>query len=297
MGDNHRSIFVKDARIRVIRPNPRFMSCLRILPFLLLPLLITACYEDNIACLDPSATNYDILADEACPDCCSYPSFSIDVAPVWADSAFSLNDTLPDGAGNDFRLIRFRVYLTDLVLVAGAEVLPTPENLITVGVIAGTDTVETELNANLALIQSGTTGSTIGTLRVGEEALTQVQGRLGMSSDFPAVYPPSAPASSPLSTQVNLLNFNDDTGYLTASAEYILTATNDTVRVDVRGDRLLDLDFGAPVAPVRGANLTVEIEANYQEVFGNTNLAAGDAAVAADILAGLEDWLLVVGVR
>lgn len=267
--------------------------------FLLLPLvLITACYEDNIACLDPDATNYDILADEACPDCCTYPSFSIDVDRVWADSAYSLSDTLPDGAGNDFRLLRFRVYLTEVGLEAGSEALPVPENVITVGVLSGTDTVETELNANLALVQSsGTTTALIGRLRVGEEALTRVRARLGMSSDFPAVYPPAAPAASPLSTQAGLLNFNDGAGYLTASAEYILTATDDTVRVDVRGDRLLDLDFAVPVAPLRGFNLTVEMEANYKEVFGTTDLAASEAAVAADILTGLEEWLLVVGVR
>jgi len=241
---------------------------------LLTLVLATACYEDNIACLDANASNYDILADEACPDCCTYPSFNIDVNRVWADSAFSLNDTLPDGAGNDFRLIRFRVYLTDLVLVAGTEVLPTPENLITVGLIAGTDTVETAFNANLALIQSSTTASTIGTLRVGE-----------------------APAASPLSTQVNLLNFNDGAGYLTASAEYILTATNDTVRVDVRGDQLLDLDFGTPVAPLRGVKLTVNMEANYKRVFGTTDLSSDETTVAADIFAGLADWLTITGVE
>lgn len=273
-------------------------SFLPLLLSLLLPLLLISCYEDNIACLDLDATNYDILADEACPDCCTYPTFSIDVDHFWADSTLALTDTLPDGAGNDFRLIRFRVYLTDVVLEAGTEVLPVPANVITVGVLNGTDTVETELNANLALVQSSVTSSyTIGVLRTGEEALTRVQARLGMSSDFPAVYPPAAPATSPLSTQEGLLNFNDGAGYLTASAEYILTATDDTVRVDVRGDRLIDLDFAVPVAPLRGVNLTVEMEADYEQVFGTTNLAAGETAVAAGILDGLEEWLTVVGVR
>lgn len=260
--------------------------------------LASACYEDVIDCTDPDATNFNILADEACPECCTYPSFSIDVDRVWADSAFSLNDTLPDGAGNDFRLLSFRVYLTEVELEASTEVLPIPENVITVGVISGTDTVETELNANLALLQStGTTTALIGRLRLGEAALTRLRARLGMSGDFPAVYSPSAPAASPLSTQAGLLNFNDGAGYLTASAEYILTATNDTVRVDVRGDRLLDLNFAVPVAPLRGVNLTVEMEADYKEVFGNTNLAADETTVAAGILAGLENWLSVTGVR
>jgi len=128
-------------------------------------------------------------------------------------------------------------------------------------------------------------------------ALTQVRGRIGMSNDFPAVYPFSAPAASPLSTQVGRLNFNDGAGYLTASAEYILTDTNDTVRVDVRGDRLFELDFGQPVPPLRGVNLTVEIAANYKDIFGAANLTADEASVADAILAGLENWLVITGIR
>jgi len=297
----HWGIFTDDAIIRVNPQNLRFRNMRQPICHLLALLTLftaSACYEDNIACLDLDATNYDILADQACPDCCVFPGFNIDVARVWADSAYSLSDTLPDEAGNNFRLLRFRVYLTELELGAGDEVLPTPENPVELSIIAGADTVETELNANLALLQSsGATTALVGRLRAGTAALTQVRGRIGMSNDFPAVYPFSAPAASPLSTQVGRLNFNDGAGYLTASAEYILTDTNDTVRVDVRGDRLFELDFGQPVPPLRGVNLTVEIAANYKDIFGAANLTADEASVADAILAGLENWLVITGIR
>lgn len=274
------------------------MSCSRFLALLFFPLLLTACYEDVNDCLDLDATNFNILADEGCSDCCTFPSLSIEVARMWGDTTFLLTDTLSDGAGNDFKLIRFRVYLTELELVGLGGVLPTPENIITVGIIEGADTVETEFNANLALVQSSSSTSTaeIGTLLVGEAALMQVQGRIGMSSDFPAIYPPSAPTTSPLSTQEGLLNFNDGNGYLTASAEYVLIVTDDTVRVDIRGDLLLDLDLPAPESPARGDDVTVEMEADYEAVFGTTDLSAEETEVAAGILAGLESWLSAVGI-
>jgi len=266
-----------------------------LLLFVFLPLLTASCYEDRIDCLDPDATNYDLRADEACPDdCCTYPTFSLDVERFWGEQAFSLTDTFTDGALNEFRIIRFRFYLSELELVAGETILPTPENIIEAGVISGTDTLLTELNTNLILASSsGSTTSSAGTLRTGTEALTQVQGLVGMSSVFNDVYPPSAPAASPLSTQVNLLNFNDGNGYLTASAEFILIATNDTVRVDVYDTAPLLLDFPTAVDPLRGSNITVELAADYQTAFGNVNLATEPERIG-EFLAGM---FTIIGVR
>jgi hypothetical protein len=272
------------------------------LPFLLSAFLIlllsSACYEDNIACLDADATNFDILADEACPDCCVYPTFSLDVDRIWGDTTLLIDNTYQDGAGNDFRLIRFRVYLSELGLVAGGTELPTPENEVEVGVISGADTVLTNVNANLALVSAtSATTSTVGRLRVGTEPLTQLLGTFGLGDAFTAVYPPSAPAASPLSTQVGLLNFNDGAGYLTASAEYVLTASDDTVRIDTRGLQSLSLDFPGPLEPLRGVNLTLELEADYQRIFGTIDLTEPEATVAEGISARVRDWLQVVGVR
>jgi hypothetical protein len=262
-------------------------------------LLFSACYEDNIACLDADATNFDILADEACPDCCVYPTFSLDVEPIWGDTTLITDNTYQDGAGNDFRLIRFRVYMSELGLVADGTELPIPENEVEVGIISGTDTVLTSVNANLVLVStiSSATTSTVGRLRVGTEPLTQLLGTFGLGDAFTAVYPPSAPAASPLSTQLGLLNFNDGAGYLTASAEYVLTATDDTVRVDARGLQSLTLDFPGSLEPLRGVNLTLELEADYQRIFGTIDLTETAATVADGINDRLLDWLQVIGVR
>ena len=273
------------------------------LPTLLLsslfPFLLCSCYEDNIACLDPDATNYDILADEACPDCCEFPTFSMDVDRLWADSAFRTTDVYPDGAGNQVRVLDFRVYLTELELVAQGQTLPTPVNEIELGVLSGSDTVLTDFNANLLLLQTTTrsNNSTVGRLRVGTAALTQVQGRVGTAEDFPAIIPSTVPASSPLSTQAGLLNFNDGRGYLTASAQYLLVVTNDTVRVDLYNSEPFALDFPFQLQPLRGVNLTLELNADYREVFGSIDLSADENTVANGIFSGLRRWLTVTGAR
>ena len=276
------------------------MTILRRLIYALIPLLLySSCYEDNIACLDPDATNYDILADEACPDCCVFPTFSIDVDRFWGTDVFSTDSLYTDGGGNALRIVRFRVYLSELELLAGDEVLPTPENFIEAGIINGADTTLTEINANVVLLQTTGTGqSTVGRLRTGTAALTRVRGRVGPAEDFPAVYPPAAPGSSPLATQAGLLNFNDGRGYLTASVEYVLPdASPDTLRVDVRGTDFFNVDFPGPLAPLRGVDLTLEMAADYERVFGNVDMSGDATQVGSDVFARLTEWLEVTGVR
>jgi hypothetical protein len=279
--------------------HPFRLSPLR--PFLLsalLSLLATACYEDVIDCLDPDAANYNILADEGCADCCTFPRLSLDVDRFWGEEPLSLADTFTDAAGNQFQLLRFRTYLSELEVVAGNVILPTPENEVEAGIITGTDTTLTAFNANLVLLEStGGTNKTVGELRLGELPLTALRGDIGFAETFPAVFPPLAPAASPLSTQRGLLNFNDGRGYLTASAEYVLLATRDTIRIDVRGNEAFTLNFPGPLLPLRGFNLTLEVAADYQLVFGDINLAGNENDVAASIFAGLGEWLRITGAR
>ena len=263
---------------------------LRSLLLLLALFLLTlgSCYEDRVGCLDPAATNYDLRADEGCGDCCTFPSLRLSLDRVYGENAFSLADTLTDGAGNRFRVLRARFYVGDVELLAGATFEPVPQNFVEVGVRENGDTVLTELNLNLALLSAtGSATRTIGNVRPGGSALTDLSLTLGLPPTFADVVPTSAPASSPLSVQPGLLNFNDGNGYLRGSYEYILTDTDDTLRVDLTGFEPLTLPFPAPVIPVPGTDITVDLEIDYAELFGALDLArpaADQVSLAAERL-------------
>lgn len=261
-------------------------------------LTFSACYEDRIGCLNPDATNFDERADEACPDnCCSFPTLTLDVDRFWGEETLASQDTLVDGAGNEFALTRFRFYLTEVEVVTEGGII-TAANEIETSVIEGSDTLLSTLNANLGLIESsGGTTETIGTIQVGTEALTQVQGLFGMREDFPAVYPPEATAGSALATQEGLLNFNDGNGYLLGSLEVLMLADSSTRRIDLNGNLPAELPFTNPEAPVRGANLTVEIDADYQILLGGLNLLADETTLAAELRNRLNFFMEVTGVR
>jgi hypothetical protein len=266
---------------------------------LLLTLSTTACYEDVADCLDPDATNFNVRADQACPDdCCEFPTLSLDITRVWGDTTLlSELDTLVDRDGNEFALTSFRFYFTDIELEAESGLLPIPENFVELDILEGADTVLTEINANLILVDNTAGTETVGRLRTGTEPLTQVQGRFGMSNEFPAVYPPSAPSSSPLMTQSGLLNFNDGQGYLLASVEYLTFPDSTEVRVDIRGNVPMQLPFGTSVAPLRGTDLTVEIDADFLALFNGIDVTASETTVAADLVSRLPFFLRATGVR
>ncbi|MTB53951.1 MbnP family protein [Lewinella sp. W8] len=263
-----------------------------------LSLLLTSCYEDRIGCLDGDATNFDLRADQPCPDCCEYPELAVDVDHFFGAESFNFDSTYLDGAGNAFRVTRLRYYLSDLRLGTLSTTLDEPENLTELSLIDGADTVTAVVNADVALITASSgSARTLGRLRVGTEALTQVQCMIGVSDDLNQVFPPSASSSSPLSTQPGLLNFLDGQGYVQGRLEYILVNTSDTLSVSWFGNQTVTLPFGGELAPLRGFDLTLEMAADYAELLGRVNLSADSATVATALSARMPDLLTVTGVR
>jgi len=77
-------------------------------------LLATSCYEDQEGCLDILATNYNVGADTACEDCCTYPSLVLELSQVNGDEAFRLGDTIINNMGVATRLIDLVYYVSEV---------------------------------------------------------------------------------------------------------------------------------------------------------------------------------------
>lgn len=266
------------------------------LNLLLLPLLLTACYEPQEGCLDPDAANYDLAADDDCSDCCEFPSLSIRIATVWDSLTFDPASTYQDAVGNNFELLNFRYYLGDLQLLSGDEFLPEPEAAIELQLVEGQDTTDAVLNANLILgmASAGATTSEVGNLRIGTASLSALSGTLGLAERYRAVFTPSVPRGNALGTQPGLLNFNDGRGYARARLQYLLAG--DTLSVTTFGSEDFILDFGQSVSPDRGFNLTLSLQADLAPVIGLLDLSADSAVIASELQRRLPDLLSVVAI-
>ena len=260
----------------------------KLLLLLTLALTTTACYEDRIACLDPDASNYDLRADDACPDdCCTFPNLSVNFTRSFNGQPFSRDSVYVDGGGNRFQIQRLRFYLGDIQLLSGDRLLPTPENVIDVRTATMGDTLATEVNDNNLLITTEGGNRAVGSYRGGVAELTGLSANLGLLPRLGDIVPSSAPATSPLSTQVGLLNFNDGRGYLQASLEYTLLATGEALRTNVYGLEPFTLSFPQAVAPRRGESLTVNVAVDYEVTFSAVNLLDEPEAFVKQLIESL----------
>lgn len=255
---------------------PRF-----IVPLLfLLPLVCASCYEDRVGCLDPDAANYALLADEACPDCCTYPVLSVRVSPVWEGEAVVPAATYADGAGHPFRLVDFRFYLGDLRLLAEGIDLPEPQRGVPLTLTDGTDVT---LNGNYTLGTSARTTREVGSIRLGNRPVAGFAGSYGLPDRFRGVLPASAPSGDALRTQPRRLNYLDGNGYVQSRLEYVLAGTTDTLSVSTYGSVPFTFTFADPVTPDRGADIRLDLEADLAELLGEIDLTADSATLALQL--------------
>ena len=255
---------------------------------LLLPVVYSSCYEDRVGCLDPDAANYDLVADESCPDCCAYPVFSVGVATVWEGEAFVPAQLYTDGAGNAFRLIDFRYYLGDLRLLADGTELPEPQRAVPLTLGDGT---ETTLNGNYTLGTSARSTREVGAFRLGVTPIAGFAGSYGLPDRFRTVVPASAPSGDALRTQPRRLNYLDGNGYVQSRLEYTLAGSPDTLSVSTYGSVPFTFRFAEPVTPARGADIRLELEADLSQLLGELDLTADSATLSAQ-LSGPPDFIV-----
>ena len=255
---------------------------MRPLLLFLLACALTGCYEERSGCLDPDAADYDLQADVACPDCCTYPELSVRVSSAWGDTTVVVGNTYTDGGGNPFQLIRFRYYLGDIQLLSSTVNLPVPARPVAVQELRP-DTVDVEINGNYLLASAARTTTVVGNLRTGTAALNGLSGTYGLPDSYRGVIPASAPSGDALRTQPGRLNFRDGAGYVQARIEYVLPPGTDTLSVSSYGSQPFVLDFGDDLPLERGLNLRVDVLARLDLLLGDLDLTADSATIAAGL--------------
>lgn len=266
---------------------------MRILLATALTLLLLGCYEDSTGCLNPDAANYDLLADLACPDCCTFPELSVRVTPVWNDTALVAGQTYVDEAGNEFQFVNLRYYLGDIRLEEAGSDLPDPLRPVDLRQRLSGDSAVT-LNGNYLLASLNGTTTTVGTIVDSGDGLTGLSLTYGLADRYRDVIPSSAPAGDALRTQAGLLNFNDGRGYVRAKFEYTRGPGTDTLTRVSYGSQPYTLGFGQPIAARNGFDVRVDLRARLDVLIGGMDLAR-DSATVADQLGRNADFLEVTG--
>ncbi len=72
----------------------------------------SGCISRTEGCLDIEGKNFDLEADRACRDCCTYPSMQLILTQKWGDRNFSTTDTLYDAGQRPYRITDLKLLLT-----------------------------------------------------------------------------------------------------------------------------------------------------------------------------------------
>ena len=142
---------------------------------LVLSFASAGCFEPTEGCLDINAVNYDFGADEECPDCCTYPTLSLDILHKIVLQDTTINLDLEDGlytdaAGNSFQINSLSYYISNLHLVRSDGTEVGVEDQVDIAVTSQGGTSDTlVVEDNFALINPAEFGvDAIGTIREGE---------------------------------------------------------------------------------------------------------------------------------
>lgn len=250
----------------------------------------SGCYEPVQGCLDVRASNFDLDADEPCPDdCCEFPELKVRFNNVWTyvDTVMSLrtDTSYVDAVGQPFRFSKVQFYWSDLRLrMSGGTTLLVQDSLDLL-VADGTDTTELIIRDDivLATINDSRDQQTVGTL-IPEGWLEALDVTLGIGQDLNAAVTTSvAPTSHPLAPKLGPLNFGSELGYVFARIEYFqdTTAVDTTARViNVYGDDLrreLSLPSPVPFPFVDGFDPILVMQMDVARLFDGIDVRLEDS--------------------
>lgn len=183
---------------------------------LIVPLLfLTSCYEEQDGCLDLNATNYDVTADNVCPDdCCTYPSLNLSFRHLIVptddpDTSFFLryNTFYPtyDTPLDTFTIERIRYFLSNIRLVrpSGEEVFILDS--ITVNIEGESVQIEDSFaKVDRDIAQTVNVGTIIT-----EGAFDRIRFNVGLDSFLLKTDPTSVPSTSQLNVSNDTLLYMD----------------------------------------------------------------------------------------
>ncbi len=249
-----------------------------------LVLFLAGCYEPKEGCLDPQAVNYDVTADEACADCCTWPSLRLSVKHRYAppdqpDTLVTLKyheplRVFPD-TSHPFFLERFRVWISHVHLLSqnGGE-YPVLETLP----VRLPDGTILTLEDNYAVADRDIfTAQTLGTLRA-DGYLSGVRLQVGLDSLERSLDPASLESGHPLRTWADSILFDADAGYFSGRAQVVPdTSLTDTLDVAWLQPVELELTLDEPAFLPKGSNIRVVLVINYTKLFEGLNFAATTA--------------------
>lgn len=138
------------------------MKVSNIVLVLLLGVSLMSCYERQEGCLDLLSPDYDLSADDACDDCCTYPYLQLRVFHMLGDSTYNRDSIIINAAGQEYKMTSAQIFLNDFDLTfTGGQTL----NVIERSIFEDADEQQEELIDDHVVLTSSNSLIKAGTVR------------------------------------------------------------------------------------------------------------------------------------
>lgn len=233
---------------------------------LLIICLSSACYDRESGCLDVEATNFNVQVDDACSDCCTYPTLSLSIKHVFGDTVLPFGSDFTLDSIDYFKLIDWRFYISQVkLLTSGTEngVLDTISLVLLDNGVIAKEVVED----NYGIITRNTFTLNIGTIRL-SGLIDNIQFSVGLDARSNQTIGDSMSTTHPLGIQTDSMYVDTDNGYLFNTFQFVkdtITGT-DTSQLSVIGDaNLINFSFPYNQSITKGSNITIDLEVDYKK--------------------------------
>jgi hypothetical protein len=230
--------------------------------------LAAGCYQPKEGCLDIGAVNYDVSADDPCPDCCKYPQLSItfqhQVLLPDTTLTFKYNTSYPtpfDGS-HYFSIERSRFFVSNFRLVNDKGAAFGSSDSIQLEAPAGTAlTVENNFaKVDRDIFQPNVIGKFLA-----QGNFNQLRFTVGLESPLQQTNPETIPGNHALSTTSDTIMYKKGTGYI----PNLLVLNRDTLpdttpwTLWLTDPKEISLDLPKPFQLDRGFNVKITLRINY----------------------------------
>ncbi|MFT4759201.1 MAG: hypothetical protein ACI9XO_000028 [Paraglaciecola sp.] len=257
-------------------------------------LFFSNCYEAQEGCLDLGATNYDVTADDNCPDCCTYPSLNLAfrhliVPTTMPDTSVSLryNSYYPtfDSPLDTFTIERIRYFLSEIRLVR-----PNGEEVhILDSVTVEIDGNEVTFEDSFAKVDRDIVQTVnVGTVRT-EGEFSAIRFFVGLAPNLLNIDPSSVPRTSQLNVSSDTLLYMDtiNIGYLSSLVVFNrdTVSTIDSTRVAIfENTDLVEIPFAETFTLDPGFDIKVTLNVDYLKWFHDIGVPTIDQNMVNDDL-------------
>ncbi len=257
--------------------------------FLFLLAGLAGCYQPIEGCLDREASNFDVSADNACSDCCVYPSMRLALIHrmVFDDTTltFRLNERYEDDFGQPYRISQVSYFFQGASLIKiDGERIRVQDSLLLARAEGIGDTVQ-EFYADDILRVEGSNFQfqSLGSFR-GSGFLSLFELTLGLPVEYVQVVPASVPTGHPLS-QTDL--WTEEEGYAQVRMVLVSESPSDTLTkvIEIRspqplGSGVISAPTTLVLPPGFGTELTLQVD--YRTWLRGVNTLEDVESVIAD---------------